>query len=181
MTWILSPQELGYLVKWEGHPESENSWLTKSEILYVLTSSFHLGFNGLSLFRNADELISKYLDETQARGQAEGSKEVPSKPLESNVLYSERDARKQGQFVEFDGELGTDLELLPSSPVAGGKGKAVALIKRKGPGPVQKGRNAGQGFAAMDMYMKLDSWGFLIKKIDTIEKEGENLFVYGSL
>jgi len=176
---------VGYFVKWKNYPESENSWVRESDAPYVSLTSTWLGAHDFYLCRNADEVISKFLDEKRSRDKA---KKTAAKRRKSAEL-AKQEPKKRGRIsvkskVESDEE---EPERSPVQPIAKKqkKEKTTTSTKKKSeptPEQVPEDDVDPTGFTAMDKYMHLDEWENLIDKIDTIERDEKgNLFIYGTL
>lgn len=176
-------REKAYLVKWKGYGESENSWVRESDAPYVSLALVWFGTHSLDPYRHADELISKYLDEKRAREKAAAAKKVAAKPRKSTEP-TKQDHRKRGRIStksKPDSEE-DELEESPVRPTAKKQKKEKAhASNRKKVEPTPE-EDVGMGeFTSMDKYMHLDSWDSLIDKIDTIERDEDSLFIYGTL
>ena len=141
-----------------------------------------LGAHDFNSCRNADELISKYLD--AKREKAISAKKKSRKSTEP----PKPEPKKRGR-ISTKSKADSDEEKLEQSPVRPitkkqKKEKAPASIKKKvEPSPEPEGEedlDVGE-FTSMDKYMHLDLWDTLIDKIDTIERGEEGLFIYGTL
>jgi len=156
--------EMGYLVKWRGYGESENSWVKESDAM------------------GAADLISKFLDEKAAKERA--AKKASSKSRKSTDSRKQ-EAKKRGR-VSVKSRADSDEEVVERSPVQPiakkQKKEKKSTSTRKETEPVSEDDlNLGE-FTPLDKYMHLDSWDDLVDKIDTIERDGgEGLFIYGSL
>lgn len=181
-------KETGYFVKWKGYPESENSWVRESDAPYVPLAATWLGAHDLDLCRNADELISKFLDEKRTREKA---KKAAAKRRKSSAEITKQEPKKRGRIsirskADSDEE---ELERSPAQPIAKKQKKdktATSTKKRAEPAPEEPTPGEDDldpaGFTSMDRWMHLDDWEHLVDKIDTIERDGEgNLFIYGTL
>ncbi|KAF9650120.1 hypothetical protein BDM02DRAFT_1512793 [Thelephora ganbajun] len=162
-TTIFKDGETAYFVKWKGYPENENSWVRESDA------------------PNADELISKFLDEKRAREKAASGKKATTKPRKS-AEPPKQDPKKRGRVstkskAQSDEE---EPERSPVHPIAKKQRKAPAPAKKKGK-DLEEDLDEGE-FASMDKYMHLDSWDTLVDKIDTIERDEDgHLILYGTL
>jgi len=175
---------MAYFVKWRGYLESENSWVREADAPYVSPSVCHwLGAHDSDLCRNADELISKFLDEKRAREKA--AKKAATKPRKSTEP-PKKEPKKRGR-VSLKSKVDSDEEEPERSPVRPSakkqkKEKApTSTRKRVERTPEEDGLDPAE-FSSMNKYMHVDSWEEFIDKIDTIERDEEgNLFIYGTL
>jgi len=162
-TTVFKTGETAYLVKWRGYPDSENSWVKESDA------------------PNADELISKYLDSKRVREKAAKKAGKSRKSTEP----SKSEPKKRGRVstkpkTDSDEE---EPEQSPVQPVSKKQKKEKAFTSTKKqvePIPDEEGFEVLR-FETMDRYMDMDSWDDLVEKIDTIERDEEQLFIYGTL
>lgn len=170
---------MGYYVKWKGYPDSENSWVRESDAPYVSTTLLWFSTDHFDLRRNADELISQYMDR-RAKEKAAEKKKASAKPRKSSDRSQEH--KKRGR-VSTKSKMDSDedeLERSPVQPITKKQKKVSASVKKKGDHEKEESE-MGQ-FKSMDRYMHLDSWDNLVEKVETIEKDDEGtLYLYGSL
>lgn len=152
--------EMGFLVRWKGYPDSENSWVRESDA------------------PNADELISAFLDR---RNKEKSAKKAPAKPRKSTERSQE--PKKRGR-ISTKSKVVSEEDELEQSPVqrtAKKQKRVSAPGKKKEPEPEGDDLEAGQ-FVSMEKYMHLDAWDSLITKIETIERDEDGkLCLYGLL
>lgn len=164
-------------MKWKGYPESENSWVRESDAPYVPLSLTELGTNGFDLCRNADEMISKFLDEKRAKQKGKKA----AKPRKSTEA-SKQEPKKRGRIsTKSKADSDEEPEPSPVRPITKKQKKAPASTKKAEPTRNDEAHEM-LSFESMDKYMSVSSWEDLVDKIDTIERDEEgNLFIYGSL
>lgn len=178
--------EIAYFVKWKGFPSSENSWVRESDAPYVSLVLARVCTDGLRLRRNADLLISKYLDEKRLKEKAAAKK--AAKPRKS-MDPPKQDPKKRGR-VSTKSNTYSDEEIVVGDfqPITKKQKKTPAAPTKKASVPAKKDELVGDDevsmadFTKMDRYMHLDSWEEIVDSIDTIERdEGESLYIYGTL
>jgi len=121
------------------------------------------------------------LDEQRAREKAAAAKKKPRKSSEPH----KQEPKKRGR-VSIKSKVDSDEEEPERSPVQPSakkqrKEKASVSAKKKVERTPEEDGLDPDTFTAMDKYMHLDSWDDLVDKIDTIERDEENLFIYGTL
>ena len=128
--------------------------------------------------RNADELISQFLDEKRANEKAKKAAARSRKSTGSFRQEPKKRARVSTKSKPYSDE--DEPELSPVQPIAKKQKKGPVPTKKAGPNHNDKDVDP-EGFASMAKYMNLDSWEELIHTVDTIERDGDDLFVYGTL
>jgi len=154
--------EMAYFVKWKGYDETENSWVKESDAPH------------------AGDLISKYMDEKLAKERIAAKKAAKSrKSTEPAKQEPKKRARLSTKSKAYSDE--EEPERSPVRPIAKKQKKAPAPTKKKvEPGHDEEDPEMVE-FAPMDRYMDLDSWEALIDTVDTIERDGGDLIIYGTL
>jgi len=176
---------MAYFVKWRGYPESENSWVREQDAPYVpLVFAVSFGAHDSDLCRNADELISKFLDEKRAREKA-AAKKAGVKPRKSTEPRKQ-EPKKRGRLstkskVDSDEEEPEKSPVRPSAKKQKKEKAPTSTRKRVERTPEEDGLEPAQ-FTSMDKYMHVDSWEEFVDKIDTIERDDDaGLIIYGTL
>jgi hypothetical protein len=132
------------------------------------------------LCSNADELISRYLDELSKKKVAEKKK---SSVKSRKSVERPQEPRKRGR-VSTKSKVESDEEEPERSPVQPTTKKQK---KEKVSAPVKKTESKEEQeydveFVTMEKYMDLDAWDTLIERVETIERDDDqNLYVYGVL
>lgn len=167
-------------MKWKGYPESENSWVRESDAPYVSVGLAELVANRVDLCRNANELMSQFLDKKKERERAAEKKKASARHRKS--LDRPQEPKKRGRAstkpkIDSDEE---ESERSPVQPIAKKQKKGSASSKNKKDREKEES-DMGQ-FTSMEKYMHLNSWDDLVAKVETIEKDDEgSLYLYGIL
>jgi hypothetical protein len=164
-------------VKWKGYPTSENSWVKESDAPYVSATLIWLGSDHFDLHRNADELISLFMDKRAKEKNAE-KKKAATKPRKSSDR--QQDYKKRGRATTKS-RADSSSEESERSTVKTKKQKKVTASAKNKESHEKEDTDMGH-FASMEKYMHLDSWDDLISKVETIEKDDDGvLYLYGIL
>jgi chromobox protein 5 len=139
-----------------------------------------LGVDDFDICRNADELISRYLDELSKKKAAEKKK---SSVKSRKSVERPQEPKKRGR-TSTKSRVASDDEEPERSPVQPTTKKQK---KEKAPAPAKKTESKQEqehdiDFVTMEKYMDLDMWDSLIERVETIERDDDqNLYVYGVL
>lgn len=170
-------------MKWKGYPDTENSWVRESDAPYVPAPPTWFGPNYFGSCRNADELISQFLDRRTKERAAEKKKASAKSRKPTDRAQEGKEPKKRGRpstksKVDSDEE---EPERSPIQPISKKQKKEKAQASVKVKEPEHDDRAQVLEFITMDKYMHLDSWDSLVERIETIERDEEKLWLYGVL
>ncbi|KAJ6485619.1 hypothetical protein C8R45DRAFT_997222 [Mycena sanguinolenta] len=157
--------KMGYFVKWVGYGPEHNSWVDEDDA------------------GNATVLIKEYNERLAAE-----KKKSPKKPLETKRSRksmgddaSEQDdsvAKKRGRKSTSEKPADKDDDERPAK-----KPRKTTVEKKPAPAPAPAASEPppDEEVGTMEQHMQAPTWDQLIKKIDTVERVDDTLFVYFTL
>ncbi|RDB15795.1 Chromatin-associated protein swi6 [Hypsizygus marmoreus] len=155
---------MGYLVKWKGYGESENSWVDEKDA------------------GNADALIEEYWRKNPKKARKSLDAKTPKRPRKSVAAedVTESAAKKRGRKSQVAAESAVEDDADATSNRAAKKARKSAAPKQQ-PEEVTNVVDEDITFGDMSQYMNVADWEGLVKSVDTIERGADDLLVYFTL
>ncbi|KZT21196.1 hypothetical protein NEOLEDRAFT_795321 [Neolentinus lepideus HHB14362 ss-1] len=167
---------MGYLVKWKGYDERENSWVTEQDA------------------QNAREVIDAYWDKIKKNKKGGRKSDVKAKPASVSVKISRAETpdeesstaakkRRRSRKVDSDDEMDVE-EVAPKKSTR--TSRASTVVKPATPAKQTQTRkkvpvsgsgdeededmDEDAGIGNMSQYYNKKNWESLIAKVDTVEQ-----------
>ncbi|KAJ6616960.1 hypothetical protein B0H10DRAFT_1345501 [Mycena sp. CBHHK59/15] len=158
--------KLGYLVKWKGYTEADNSWVIEDDAA------------------NATELIAAFWEKKKKRTAAKKAAASPKRPRKSvaeddasdagsiSVVAKKRGRKSVSKAIDVDEE---DDDVRPA------KRAKKSVEKRTPVRALVSEPPEDDVIGNMSEHMHAPTWDQLIKQIDTVERVDNKLYVYFTL
>lgn len=178
---------IGYLVKWKGYQESENSWVDEADAENAgdLVKEFwqkrervkvaRKATDGKSPKRSRKSVAADDLSDAAATTTAPKKRGRKPANKEDSDEDMEKDKPESASARATKKARKNTTEKSPDKPKR--KAQSTASTRTASPIPVERDE------VAMNMakYMNQDNWEDLIATVDTVERVGKELFIYFSL
>lgn len=181
---------IGYLVKWKGYAESENSWVDEADA------------------ENAGDLVKEFWQRRErVKGPRKGGDDKTKSPKRSRKSVAAEDGsdaaaatttapKKRGRksVTKEDSDVDMDKDKPESASARVTKKARKTITEKSADKPNRKAQATASTRTAspipvdgdevavtMAKYMNQDSWEDLVTSVDTVERVGQELYIYFSL